>query len=1302
MTDNDKSKCRATDVGDEGSGEYEQSTFDKIINTLLCRGDYTKQKLEARPVSLFQLFRFATFLDKILVAIGIVLAIFCGIGQPMVVLIAGQLTNILLVTKDFNNNEAFWNDAYLNVYIYAAVGVTLVVLTITQYICFKNASLNIARNVRSEYMRSLLRQDAGWFDSQKSGTITSQLNENIDKIKDGVGDKIGLILRGVTMFVTCIVIGFIYEWRITLVMIGMGPASAALMSSMARLIDRASVKQLKAVGHAGAIIEESIMNHKTVAACNGQETMIDRYSKALAEGRKYALQIYSVAGLFDGLFFLIMYIFFAAGFYYGAYLYKAHVMLDPGAVFIVANAILFGSYYLGVLSPHLMAMMSARVAAAVIYRTIDRVSPIDGTSPEGIRLSNVIGTVEFKNVHFSYPTRPRDAILNGLSWRADPGDTIALVGHSGCGKSTSIGLITRLYECTSGAVCIDGVDVRKFNVGWLRNIVGVVQQEPLLFNGTVMENIRLGNPDLTEAEIVDVCKTANAHDFIEKLNKGYETLIGAGGVQLSGGQKQRIAIARAIARNPRILLLDEATSALDAESEIVVQNALKKASMGRTTIVIAHRLSTLRDASQIIVFNHGKVAEIGTHKELAEKDGGIYAALVQSQKFKEEEESCKNKSTSTPEVDETLTSFERANCSSVQSSRRKVSVSSISSSHFARCSFMNSSRISRPTQQVIVEEQENPEHGTLVDEKRGRKKKYHEGLWQLYTKSGNFGKLITATVLSAIRGMELPAYALIFKFSFNGFASDDENVMMRELLNVFIAYIALGFASLIALFSATFSFGWAAESIVDSLRLRALRSVLYQDASYFDDPHRSHAIIVTRISTDAPNIKAALDSRMMQIVNNFAAIIAMVISALIFSWEIGLLGTACLVLLVIGQYVIANRMQHCNDEAINNDRSGQLAIEIVEQVRTIQLLTREEHFHVEYDEQLRNILKYQKKSGPYEALLFAITSSFMYFSDMASYALGISLIYYGLATPANVFTAAVSITTGGWALIMVSGCLNTFILAAPASDSLFRIINAESATGDIDDGQRPNIDGKVEFKNVHFSYPARPNQSVLKKLSFMAFKGQTVAIVGPSGSGKSTVISLLERFYQFNDGHVKVDGNLIPGISLRYLREHMALVGQEPVLFHGTIAENILLGTCGKTMEDVRSACKMANAQSFIEAAPMGYDTEVGERGAQLSGGQKQRIAIARALIRNPKILLLDEATSALDADSERAVQEALDKASAGRTCITVAHRLSSIQFADHIFFVENGKVAEHGTHQELIQLDAKYADLIRKQDLKS
>ncbi|VDN60896.1 unnamed protein product [Dracunculus medinensis] len=481
----------------------------------------------------------------------------------------------------------------------------------------------------------------------------------------------------------------------------------------------------------------------------------------------------------------------------------------------------------------------------------------------------------------------------------------------------------------------------------------------------------------------------------------------------------------------------------------------------------------------------------------------------------------------------------------------------------------------------------------------------------------------------------------------------------------------------------TYTFGRAAEFIVDKLRLRALRNILHQDSGYFDIPAQSHAMMVTRISIDAPNIKPALDSRMMQIVNNFASIIVLIILAIIFSWQIGLLGFAMFCALCLMQYLIANLMQKYNKQAIKEDLTGQLAIEIVEQVRTIQLLTREEYFHMLYDKKLSDALRLYKKSTPYEAFQFAVVSSFLYFADMASYCLGIPLIYYGYTEPISTFTSAISVATGGWALIMVAGCLNTFIMASSASDSIFRIINAKSVIENINERSCPKIDGEVQFKNVRFSYPSRPTSPILNGLSFTAHKGQSVAIVGPSGGGKSTIIALLERFYNSTSGEMQIDGLTIDQLSLRYLRDQMALVGQEPVLFSGTIAENILLGTSDKTMDDA-------------------YDTEVGERGSQLSGGQKQRIAIARALIRNPKILLLDEATSALDAESEKAVQEGLENASTGRTCLTVAHRLSSIQFADRIFFVENGKVIESGTHQELIEFDGKYADFIRKQDFGS
>ncbi|KAL3994803.1 ABC transporter transmembrane region family protein [Acanthocheilonema viteae] len=1272
------------EFSDAFSGQYDQSAIDKFISTILCRGDFAKQKLDARPVSFFQLFRFATIYDRFIMTVGAILAIISGICQPTICLISGELANILLLTKNFEKSDTFWYQAYVYIYLYASVGVSMVIVTITQYICLKIASLNITCTMRKEYMKSLLRQDAAWFDQQKTGTLTAQLNANIEKIKDGIGDKVGMILRGITMFLISLVIGFIYEWRITLVMLGTGPASAALLSIMARKVERSNGLQVSADGRAAAILEESIINVKTVAACNAQETMIGRYAAALKACRKFALQTHAFAGFFDGLFFFVLYFFFAAGFYYGAYLYQIHTVMNPGYIFTVANVIMFGSYYLGVLSPHLMAVLNARVAAAVIYKIIDRKPSIDSSSKDGIKLNEVNGLVEFRNVKFSYPTSKEHLVLNGLSWVAKPGDTVALVGHSGCGKSTSIGLLTSLYTCNSGAVLIDGINVLDINIHSLRNVVGVVQQEPLLFTGTIKENIQLGNPDLTDEEIINACKTANAHDFIDKLSEGYDTRIGAGGIQLSGGQKQRIAIARTIARDPRILLLDEATSALDAESEVMVQNALKKASVGRTTIVIAHRLSTLRDSNQIIVLDKGQVAEIGTHKELCSRKGGIYASLVKSQQFEE-----KRKVAPVPAEELPSQAFHRSFTGSSRNSSDYGMLSSMTRGSIMSGDVKRASITKELSEKIIGQ--------------HGKKKNKSKGLWQLYTNChGNYGKLTLATFVSLLRGMELPAFVLIFNLTFDAFAPTDLESIMRRILPVAIIYIALGIACVIVLFAATFTFGWAAECVVDFLRLRALRNILYQDAAYFDTPSTSTAVTVTRISVDAPNIKAALDSRMMQIVNNVVAIFVMVVVAIAFNWRIGLVGTGNLLTLILLLLLIARKMQNLNKCALKKDLTGQLTIEIVEQIRTIQLITREEHFHRKYVQQIQELLRLQKKSGPYEAVLFAVTSSFMFFGDMLSYAVGIALIYYGYSTPNEVFTASMSISTSGWALIMVAGCLNTFVMASPASDSLFQIINTGSNSGTVDEGSRPEITGDVEFKKIHFSYPTRPQRNILNGLNLTAYAGQTIAVTGPSGSGKSTVIALLERFYQFSSGKLNLDDHSITKISLRYLRDQMALVGQEPILFSGTIVENILLGTTGKTMDDVREACRIANAIGFIEALPKGYETEVGERGGQLSGGQKQRIAIARALVRNPKILLLDEATSALDVKSERIVQEALDMASSGRTCITVAHRLSSIQHANKIFFVENGRVVEEGTHQELIELDGKYADLIRKQDLKS
>uniref|UniRef100_A0A1I7YWD3 ABC transporter ATP-binding protein n=1 Tax=Steinernema glaseri TaxID=37863 RepID=A0A1I7YWD3_9BILA len=1256
---------------------YEQTGIDKWFNLLLCRTDLAHEKLEAKPVSFTQLFRFGSRLDKVYVYTGILLSIICGIAQPMFVLINGRMVNVLVLSNNTYHSDKLWNEGFAYVGAFGGLGVFLLIFTFLQYFCLKFACLHIICNMRKRYIESILKQNAAWMDTQKAGTLITQLNENIDRVRDGIGDKIGLLCRSVTMYFTSITIAFIFDWKMTFIMVGVGPASAILMSIMAKLINSSANKQMELVGKAGGIMEECILNVKTVSSCNGQETMIQKYSSVLKEGRFHAILTYFWNGLFDGAFFIILYFSFGGGFYYGGKAYYDGEMDEPGDMFIVAVAILFGSYFLGVVSPHLVTVLKARVAAAIIYKTIDRVPLIDSSDPKGQVLENPRGLVELKDVHFTYPTRKDHKVLHGLSWTANPGETVALVGHSGSGKSTSIGLLTRLYECSSGQILIDGVDVREIRISNLRNIVGIVEQEPTLFNGTIAENIRLGNPDISDEKMEEVCKMANAHDFIVTLNNKYDTVIGAGGVQLSGGQKQRIAIARAISRNPKILLLDEATSALDAESETIVQNALKKASEGRTTIVIAHRLSTLRDVSKIYVVDSGLVIESGSHAELMALEDGVFARLVKAQQFKEVDSSSQEgeKHEEKPDkINEFQRSIIRASNTSVLSGDRA------------------SLRQRGNTAMSMAKIDEVGEIATT--------KKTH-GIFRLYANcKGTYIPLVLAFIITSIRGLELPLYSFLLGDAFNTVQAKDDPDYMTNLTRFLILSCALGVGSSLAIMGAATMFGYTAENVVDSYRIRSFTNIMYQDASFFDRPKMSAPNVITTISSSAPMLKGALDNRMVHIANNGTAIIVIIIASLVMNYALGLAGLALLAILCVLIIFFGHKMSQYSKH--DTDELSKAAIEIVEQVRTIQLLTRETTFHEHYSRHLEAQLAIHSKISYFDGMMFACAQSFMYFADVVCFGLGIVMIYNGNTTPMTVYIVATLIECACWCIVFASACLGDFLQAGVAADSLLELIEAKSVTGDTTVGQKTEIAGNVSLQNVQFSYPSRPHVKVTNGLNLKANRGETIALVGPSGGGKSTTINLLQRFYDYQHGSVNVDGTNVRAISLDNLRSQMALVGQEPVLFSGSIEENIRLGVPDATLGDVKEACQKANAAKFIEALPLGYDSEVGEKGAQLSGGQKQRIAIARALVRNPKILLLDEATSALDTESERAVQEALDVASSGRTCITIAHRLSSIQHADKIYFIKEGRVVEAGTHAELMQMDALYAELIRKQDLKN
>ncbi|KAK7203709.1 P-loop containing nucleoside triphosphate hydrolase protein, partial [Myxozyma melibiosi] len=885
--------------------------------------------------------------------------------------------------------------------------------------------------------------------------------------------------------------------------------------------------------------------------------------------------------------------------------------------------------------------------------------------------------------------------MEDFSLKVPAGKTVALVGASGSGKSTIVGIIERFYKPVRGTVTLDGHDITDLNIRWLRSKISLVSQEPTLFSTSVYENVAQGligseyefaSPAEKEQLVIEACKQANAYSFITALPQGFETPVGERGFLLSGGQKQRIAIARAIVSNPKILLLDEATSALDTKSEGVVQEALDRAAKNRTTIVIAHRLSTIKDADLIVVMKRGVIVESGTHNELLAKEGE-YFELVQSQKIEKEKKalitgealSSSSESDSSSSIDEKIDSDDE------KLVKVKTTVT-------VKGDVMSDSDFSDTA--TIAEEESGYSTVDLI--------KFIGGI------SAPENKYIAMGVFcSFIQGMSYPALGEFYGHAVQGLqlAYTDPDRMYAEVYKWAGLFIFLAFLLLAASTGAFSIYSFVAQRLVRRIRYQMFRYLLRQDISFYDRDENTTGVLTMSLAREAQSIDGLSGATFGQIMNSIINVVSSGILAIIIAYKLGLVCVACVPIMVLSgffRFWVLSKFEETVKKS--HEASASYACEAAAAIKTVVSLTREDDVLTHYHETLHSQTLNSRAASRKSAILYGIAQGMQYFITALAFWWGGNLLRireYGLL---EFYIAYMSVIFGAQGAGIVFSYASDMGKARLAAVNVKRLFMRQPVVDSwARDGSDPqDVKGSIEFKDVVFRYPTRPTVAVLNNLNLSVKSGQYVALVGASGCGKSTTIGLIESFYRPNAGKIMLDGVDISTFNVNAYRSHMALVSQEPTLYAGTIRDNVKLGSPDEDISDeaMIEACKQANIHEFIMSLPDGYETLVGSKGTLLSGGQKQRVAIARALIRQPKILLLDEATSALDSESEKVVQAALDVAAKGRTTIAIAHRLSTIQGADIIYVFDQGAIVESGNHQELLGRRGKYYELVQMQAL--
>ncbi|EAY98909.1 hypothetical protein OsI_20864 [Oryza sativa Indica Group] len=1177
-------------------------------------------------VAFHHLFKYADSTDVALMLVGTIASLASGMSQVIMTIIFGQMVDAF--GKSSPGNILHQVNKAVLYFVYLGIGSGIVCFL--QVSCWSVTGERQATRIRSLYLKTILRQDMAFFDKEMTtGQVISSISTDTTLIQGATGEKVGKFLQLVTTFLGGFVLAFLKGWLLTLVMLSTIPPFIFAAGIVSKMLAKISNEGLASYSKAGDIVEQTVGSIRTVVSFNGEKKAIGLYNDLIKKAYKGAVKEGFIQGFGMGFLNLIYFSSFGLIVWYGSKLSLSRGYSGADIMNILFG-IMIGARALGDATPCTAAFEEGRIAAYRLFKVIKRKPEIDYDDTSGIVLEDIKGDIELKDVFFSYPSRSEQLIFDGFSMCVSNGTTMAIVGESGSGKSTVINLVERFYDPQAGEVLIDGMNIKSLRLEWIRGKIGLVNQEPILFMTSIKDNIHYGKENATLEEIKRAAELANAARFIESMPNGYDTLVGQRGAQLSGGQKQRIAIARAILKNPKILLLDEATSALDLESERIVQDALNQIMVGRTTLVVAHRLSTVRNAHCISVVHKGKIAEQGHHDELVKDPNGAYSQLIRLQEAQQAID---------PHLDGPLNKRS-------QSLKRSLSRNSAgSSSHSLNLPFSL-----RGATELLEYDGADGENRNLKNDGKLPKKGSMGRLISL--NKPEIAILLFGSLAAAIDGAVFPMIGLVLASAVKVFYESPDK---REKDATFwgLLCVGMGAIAMISKLANILLFAIAGGKLIKRIRALTFRSIVHQEVSWFDHPANSSGALGGKLCVDALNGYAQV--RFLQ---GFS-----------------------------------------QDAKIMYEEASQVATDAIGSIRTVASYCAEKKVMTKYNQKCQASRYQGIRTGIVGGLGFGFSNMMLFMTSALCYYVGAKFVSQGNSTFGDVFKAFFSLVVAMLGVSSTAAMASDSSKAKDSASSIFAILDRKSQ---IDSSSNEGltlelVKGDIEFTHISFRYPSRPDVQIFSDFTLSIPSGKTVALVGQSGSGKSTAIALLERFYDPDSGVILLDGVEIKKLEISWLRDQMGLVSQEPVLFNDTIRANIAYGKNEEvTEEEIVAAAKAANAHEFISSMPEGYSTSVGERGTQLSGGQKQRIAIARAIVKDPRILLLDEATSALDAESERIVQDALDHVMVGRTTVVVAHRLSTIQGADIIAVLKDGAIVEKGRHEALMRIaSGAYASLV-------